>query len=451
MTIPGVNSVKATISGLERRDVLVLLAVMLCVSNILLVSVLAITGTLRTTQQGDIETTRSTTIEEGVITLQGDHRFVIESPTDADVFYNVVVLVQNGGPLYTGVGQDPFVQLIFNYFPLVYYLFPPLVSVGYILYKFLWMFIALIATAVGTALLLHAEARQFTTRIPSRTIWSLSLVSVGFHPMVANFKVGQTTPLIYFFIALFWYLFRRGRLWTAGGALVGAALFKPYVAAPIALGFRLDRWRAVAGFVATYILANVVSLLTWGLTTTISYYQKLIRFLLDEGHPETYDSFSAWSASHLRMFYWLGPYAPYVRVALLVPAAVVVARSVVKIDEDPVPVFSLALIGIIIGLKTTTAIDLGLMLAVVILLGVRFYSNHERQWPLAMLVVAIAGLQAHEYVLELLAGWGAENLTLIASNESIIILLLPALQPGMYSVFTLYALAMFAWAESAVW
>lgn len=265
--------------------------------------------------------------------------------------------------------------------------------------------------------------------------------------MVANFKVGQTAPVMYFFVALFWYLYRRDRLAASGGALVGAILFKPYVGAPLAIAARLDRVRAIVGSVATYGGANALSLLMWGSEETIGYYHRVITYLYEEGQVVAYDSFAAWSPSHIRMFYWLGPYAPVMKVALLAPLVGVLGRSILQSDDDPVPLFVLTLVALMIGLKATSAIDMAILLAAIIVLAFRFYI-HDETIPLVALTVAFLALQIHEYVLELLVGWGAQNLTLVAANEQLLISLLPVLQPGTYGIFILYALGIYASARS---
>jgi len=89
------------------RDGLVRLAVAACVLNLVLVGALAGTGVLRTAERGDIQSVTTTQIDGKEVTVP-EPGYVIEDPTDADFFYNIVVHVRAGGELYPGNGFEPF-------------------------------------------------------------------------------------------------------------------------------------------------------------------------------------------------------------------------------------------------------------------------------------------------------------------------------------------------------
>lgn len=417
------------------RDVLVWIAVLLCLVNIILVSVLAGTGVLRTAQPGDIERTQATTIDGERVTLPADSPgFVIENPTDADVFYNVVLHVSNGGPLYTGTGSEPFVQLRFNYFPITLGLFWALAVFGYAVTKIGLLVISIAATAGGTYLLLRAETKHRGVDLSSQAAVGLGIASLGFQPMVANFKVGQTTPIIYAFIALAWWYYRQGVNSLGGAAVVGATLFKPYFGAPLVMFARRDRISGIAGFIATYAAANVLAVLTVGPENLISYYAILVEFILSEGVAENYDSFDAWSASHFRPFYWLGSMTPVARALFVLPPAYA-AVEYVRGDRDADTVVAVALISLLLVLETTTAIDMAIALVPLVLLGARYYQTAPQY--LVLLVVALTLMQAHAYTLEILVGVGPKVFKPLAASESVILAVLPILQPGSYATLIL--------------
>lgn len=424
-------------SRLDRLDrgAVVRVAVALCLLNVVLVSALAGAGVLRTAQPGDIERTQATTVDGERVTLPaGSPGFVIESPTDADVFYNVVRHVSAGGPIYTGTGSDPFVQLKFNYFPVTLALFWVLAAFGYAATKIGLLCLSLGATAAGTYLLLRAETRHRGIALDRRTAAALGAVSIGFQPMVANFKVGQTTPLIYAFVALSWWYYRQGADGLGGAAVVGATLFKPYFGAPLVIFARRDRLRGVVGFGLAYAAANAVVLVTVGASPLVEYYTILVEFILLEGVTESYDAAEFWSASHFRPFYWLGPVAPVARALSALPAAYV-AVGYVRGKRSADTVVSVALVSLLLALETTTAIDMAIALVPLVLLGVRHSQTAPRY--LAAVVVALALMQAHAYVLELLVGVGPTLFAPIAANESLVLAVLPVVQPGTYATLLL--------------
>jgi hypothetical protein len=431
------------------RNLLVKLGVGICLLNLLLVGILAGTGTLRTAQPGDISYTKHAEAPHGeFISLPSDSpvRFVVETPTDVDVFYNIVTAVRNGLPLYPYTDKfesgNPTVQLRYNYAPAVFFLFVPFYFAGYLGFKLLWLLLSIFCLVSGTYLLVRAES-PYRTYVPSRrTTILLSFAALGFQPTVANLKVGQTTPIVYLFVALFWWYYRRGKLTASGSVLVGATLIKPYFMIPLVVLFRRDRLPGLISFMAALVGVNVLSIFIFGPDTVATYYGVLVNFLVDEGATVRSDSFENWSSSHFRPFFWLGPYASVVRLVCAIPLAYVTARNAFGMEESPVELFSLSLVTLMVFLQTTTAIDLGILLAPILLLGYKFFDQNTPE--LAILLIAVALLQVHAYVLELLVGVGPTFIDVLAANEGTVIALLPGLQPAAYGTGILLGLTIYA-------
>lgn len=419
---------------LPGRRRLLQIAAAVCLLNAVVVLVLGGAGVLKTTERGDITRVNATTTDDGRLNLSTGS-YVVEDPTDADFFYNIVVHVQNGGSLYPGNGQNPPVQLSYKYAPVMYFVFAGLTVFGYVAFKFLWLAVSLAATIGGTYLLLAAEQEVGTIEISGQVHVALSVLAVGFQPMVTNFKGSQSTPVIFGAIALLWYWYRTDRPYLSGAAIVGATVIKPYFTAPLVVHARRDGWRGLVGFAGAFVVVNLVAILTFGTGTLVEYYSILLDFIFREGEQVPLDSFDNWTSSQFRPFYWLGPLSTPVRLLLAVPAAYLTIRHVLERERDPVALFAVSLVSIMLVLETTTAEGLAALLAVFVLLGARFWGRDEVGF--AGLVGAFLLVHAQPYALELLTGVGAQVIPVIANNESLVISLLPVAQPATYGVLLL--------------
>lgn len=426
--------------GLVTRDRVVRLAVLLCLLNLVLVGGLAATGTLKTAERGDIDRTHVTHIGGDRVTLpESSPGFVDESPTDADVFYNTVRLVKNGGSLYHGNGHDPFVQLIYNYTPALYPLFVVLSLGGYVAFKLIWLVLSIGATMAGTVALLNAERGRLDRTLSQPAVGLLAVASVGFQPMVTNYKVGQTTPFMYLFVCLSWWLFRRRSTVWSGLVLVGSALFKPYFVAPLAVGGRRNHARVLAGFAVGVVLLNVLSVVVFDVQTLLAYYERLYTFAAAEGEAVSYDRFADWSPTHVRPFYWLGPLESVVRGLFVGLSLFGAALHVFEVEDEPLGVCALSLTAVVLGLRTSTGVDMAMLLVPVVLLGVWLYERDSTL--LAALFVAFCCFMAHEYVLEVFVGAGTA-VPVIGRHEALVVSLLPVIQPATYGLVLLFAIAL---------
>lgn len=423
--------------GLD-RDRLVQLAVAACVLNLVLVGALAGTGVLRTAERGDIRSVTTTQIDGEQVTVP-EPGYVIEDPTDADFFYNIVVHVRAGGELYPGNGFEPFVQLAYKYTPIVFLLFELLATFGYVPFKLLWLLLSLVGTASGTYLLLAAETDVHGVDVSQRTLAAVAAVSVGFQPMVTNFKIGQSTPVMYAAVAAAWYLYRRDRDLIAGAAITGATVIKPYFTAPLVLFWRRDRLRGLVGFTAAFLAANAVGVAAFGVPTLVDYYEIILRFVVDEADQTAYGTFEAWTATQFRPFVWLGPLSLPVRLLLLAPAAYATIRYVVGRAVAPARLAAVSILTVLLVLTTSTVVDVAMTLFVVVLLGVPAYAAADGR-RLGLLVGAFLSVHVHPYLLEALVGVGPTVVPVLAANEGVVVALTQVLQPATYGCLALLAL-----------
>jgi hypothetical protein len=413
----------------------------LCVAAAVLLLVataaLGATGTLRTTERGDVRYLDAERLGDGTEVRAGadEPGFVVESPTDADAFYNAVVRVRNGGPM---LNPDSTAAIQpFHYHPLTYYLFLALAVAGYVPFKFALLAVSLLAAMAGTALLLVAERPHVDVAVSNRAVAGLAVASCGVGPMLSNFKTGQVTPIMYCFVACCWWAYRSDRLGTAGGALTAAALFKPYAVAPVALGFRRDRLRLALSTLGTYLAATLVVAAVFGVDTVRTYVDVI---LVELGAQAGGTVAPISSPSNLQLYAWLGPAATPVRALAFLPLAYVgLVYLWDAADEYARPTFGATLVSVFVVTTGASGIDLPLLLPVVVLVGLHAYADADRFWPVAL---AFLLLHAHPTTLELLIGAGARYVGVVGANQDAIRAVLPVLQPGLYAVAGVYLLVL---------
>ncbi|MUV58297.1 glycosyltransferase family 87 protein [Halogeometricum sp. CBA1124] len=429
--------------ALPSRRTVLWLCVLACVANVVLVGALAGAGVLKSTERGDIEYTDTETRPDGdiVVPSDADYRFAIESPTDADAFYNMVVRVWSGGPLYNTWQPDNVQE--YHYLPVTYYFFAAISLFGYVAFKYLLFGLSLLATAGGTYLLLDAESSSVGFNLSRRALLGLSAASVGFAPMVANFKVGQVTPFAYLCTAVAWWAYRRSDDGLGGAALVVPTILKPYWMSPLAVFISPAdrRWRGVVGFLAAFAAANALSVFAFGVETTAHYYAIVASEALAESGG--LEPITEWSVEAIRPFPFLGGVAIVPRLLSVLPVAWVWARYVRGRSDYDVPLFALSIVMLFTLLQSTTLIDLGLALAAFVVLGVHCYRADG--WPFALLGLSFLLAHAHTYAMEVLVGNGHPNLAGMLDGEP----LLKLLQPAVYAVGLLYLLSLWLASERA--
>ncbi len=352
----------------------------------------------------------------------------------------MVIRVWSGGPLYNTWQPDNIQE--FHYFPVTYYFFAAVSQFGYVAYKFLLLGLSLLATGLGTYLFLDTEAAYVDFHPSKRTLTGISVASLGFTPMVANFKVGQITPFAYLCAAVAWWSYRRSLYAGGGTAIALATLVKPYWAAPTMVFASLDnnRWRGILGFGFTIMAANALSVATFGFDTTAEYYGIIVDTLL--GSSKSIGPVTTWGVEALNVFWFLGEYAVFARLLTIVPVVWVFVHYVRRNEAD-IALYALSILLLFTVLGSTTLIDLGLVLAAFVVFGVHAF--RAGGWSFAILGGAFVLTHVHTYVMEVVVGSGHANLVGLLNAHPALTLL----QPGVYGVLAFYALALW-WARRAV-
>lgn len=396
---------------------------------------LGVGGVLETAERGDIEyiSTEQFTDGSSVTAPSNNHQFAIESPTDANAFYNAVVRANNGGPLINrGISETAGI-MTFHYHPITYYFYALLSTFGYVSFKFSLLITSIVAVTAGTALLLLAERKHVDMNVNKNTIVVLSVATAGVGPVLSNLKTGQTTPFLYFLVSLFWWGYRHKLSKISGTALAIATFFKPYAIAPIALGFKRERkYICITTFLA-YLIGTLFVIATFGVEEINRYFTVIISELSEETVQSGYQ---ITSASNLTLLNWTGEFAPFLRVILFIPLGYIGIKYL--IDDSTkysLPLFSATLLSLFILLSDTTAIDMPLLLPAFILIGLHTYSQSRDFWIIGVVFLLF---HIHPPMLEVLVGNASEYIPIISSNKIILQTVIPILQPGMYSIFGLY-------------
>lgn len=433
---------------LPSRQTLLKFCLVICLLNVILVSVLAGTGVLRTAERGDITYTTTDELSDFEIPADSPDQFAIERPTDADAYYNMVVRYRNGGPMFNPWGAASAVQK-YHYFPLFYFVFLPLFFLGYVGFKFGWLALTVLATIGGTYLLLRTELGSYDSAPSTRQLLGISVLSAGFQPMITNFKVGQMTPIIYACLALFWWAYRTERISLAGAVLLVPTLIKPYFLAPFVLLWKRSHWRGILGFGGAFVVANVLVVLALGPNLLSRYYELLVPFLTGEQRALTQTTeisgFASWGATKFRVFFWFGDLAPLFNLLFAMALSWFSLVYIFNEESYGIELFAFSVVSLMFMVEgTISAADLAGLLAVFMVLGVRFY--HESHLAFAALSTSFALFQTHSYFIEATLGQGpkAGYIPLLAQHEQLVSTVAPILQPGIYGIFILYGLCLYA-------
>jgi len=413
--------------------------VTICVASAFLLMVvtagLGAAGVLQTTEQGDIKYISTEKFADGTSTTipPEDYQFAIESPTDANAFYNAVIRANNGGPLInSGISETEGI-MAFHYHPMTYYFYLPLSIFGYVPFKILLLIISIISVIAGTTFLLLAEREHIEEGITRKEMFILAVASVGVGPVLSNLKTGQTSPVLYFLLSLFWWGYRHKKLKLSGSVLATGVFFKPYVLAPIALGMKKEKLGLIVSSIFTYLIGTLLAIALFGGDELYTYFNVIATELVGE---TTKSPHYITSASNLSLLNWTAGLAPYLRIILFLPLFYIGVRYLSDRDTKYSPqLFSATLLSIFILLSDTSAIDMPLLLPAIIVIGLHMYSESERFWMIGIVFVLF---HIHPLSLEILVGFGSRYVPLISSNQSIVQTFIPVLQPGLYSIFGLY-------------
>jgi hypothetical protein len=267
--------------------------------------------------------------------------------------------------------------------------------------------------------------------------------------MITNFKVGQMTPIIYASLAIFWWAYRTDRISLAGTMLVVPTLIKPYFLAPFVLLWKRSHWRGVLGFVAAFVAVNVLVVVSLGPDVFSRYYEILIPFLTGERRALTQateiSGFASWGATKFRVFFWFGNLAPLFNLLFAVALSWFSLVYIFNEESYGTELFAFSIVSLMFMVEgTISAADLAALLAVFIVLGVRFY--HESHLAFGALSLSFALFQTHSYFVEATLGQGpkAGYIPLLTQHEQIVSTIAPIFQPGIYGIFILYGLCIYA-------
>jgi len=429
---------------LPKTETLLRVCVLACLVNVVLVSVLAGAGVLRTTERGDITYTRVEATPDGDFVIPSDSpdRFVIERPTDVDAYYDMVVRFRNGGPMFNPWGDADTIQR-YHYHPVLYFLLFPLSFAGYLGFQLLWLLLSILSVVAGSFLILRAEVERRSLSISGRRLFTLAVLSAAFVPMVSNYKVGQASPPMYFGIAGCWWAYRTERLDLSVLFLLIPAVIKPYFITPLVLFGRRDRWRGVATFTVGILAVNLFVVVTLGPELVVRYYEILLEIgLAQGGEPFQNTGFGAWFSNSIRMHFLLGSF----HLALnLVGIGLLAWFSLLHVFNEgsfEVELFAMAVaaVNLIISLSV---MDIALVLASVLVLGVEFYDRAD-DTAMAVLAGAFLLIHVHSYFMEVTVGAVGSRIPVLVANESLVVSVVPYLQPGMYGLFLILGLCVYA-------
>jgi len=435
------------------RDNIVAVCAVFCLVNIILVLLLAGTGVLKTAERGDVTYSKveETPGEDIVIPAESDDRFVVERPTDVDAFYDAIVRIRHGGPLINPWGDADTVQR-YHYHPIVILIFYPLYFLGYLGFKIVWLLLSVAFTAGGTYLLLRAEADYWNFPISKTQLGILSIAAIGFAPMVTNFKSGQSTPLMYLFVALTWWYFRRSNYSLGGTMLSVPLLIKPYFIAPLVIYVRRDRAIGVLTFVGGGIAANILAGVTIGWDTVVDYYVELAA--IGPGQAETSIpalTFDAWFSNSLRMFYWFGEVGSLVVFGLFaVPLAYATLTYLFEQRAMPADMYAYSAGLLMLWFPVGSVVDLAMVLAAVVVLGFRIYV-HGTDLAMIALGVSFLLMHVHPYFMEFFVGAGPLYIQSLYDYEQLILTVIPYLQPAMWGLIVLAGLLTLSIAGRVSW
>jgi hypothetical protein len=408
--------------------------------NIVLTSGLAAGGVLKSVQQ---DTNEYYVQEGGGYTAElpedTDRPFVGELITDADAYYNAVIRAENNIQIYPP--SEVFNQYTqrYHYAPAVIFPFVLLALFGYAPFKLLLLGTSIAAVVVGSYAILRAEttAREFD--ISNRILIALAVATVGFGPMVSNYKVGQISPFIYLAVAGCWYWYRQGKQIRAGAALTVAALTKPYFLAPAAILISRKHFIGVVGVIGGTFAGYGFSVAVFGADTLINYFGYVKQAVLSS-ESSGVPSVAEWGVESVYPLFSLGPISTTGRVLIAVGFGLLWVQYLRNGSPNNTGsgVFAGSLVMIMVVIQQASNMDLAVCLAAYLVLGPELYS-HDRGFELLGLSFLLTTI--HPYAMEVIAGGGHVNL--ISLTDGTLQTLLQFLQPAVYGLYILMGLSVF--------
>lgn len=419
------------------KEKLIKLCVTICLVNILLVSILAGAGILKTAERGDVRYTDVDPGSDGSVVLpeNSDDSFVIEQPNDVDAFYNMVIRVQNGLQMYndeygagSGAGE-------WHYHPLLYFLFAPISFFGYFWFKILWLITSIIATISGTYLLVHTEVKKRCIDIRQSSVYILSVSSAGFMPMISNFKLGHPTPLLYLMVGISWWSIRSDNHELGGIATVVNLLIKPYTTTHLAAFSSKSGVKGILSFIAGAVISNVLTMFVFDLETLKNYYITLLDFISPSGNAAYEFTFQSWWSIKMDPFLMFGWLSPIIQVTAWIVLGAASIHHLLSDSNETLHLFSFSIVSIFFMITSYSFIDAALLLAPFTLIGIKYYDEGSKLFY--YLTLSFLLFQIHAYYMETIVGYGATVISIIKNNEEIVGSVIPYAQPAVYGLIIL--------------
>lgn len=162
-----------------------------------------------------------------------------------------------------------------------YYLYPPLFAVAmlplalvpYATAFAIWLGVNVLLLAASLALFLAGRRGSLLVTA------SCVLVAGAFHPVWHHLKIGQSSLLVLFLLALTMRLLLRGRDVGAGIALAGAILLKLTPGILLVFLAARRRWRALASAAAAMLVLSLLSGLVAGVEPQATYFGEMVPLL----------------------------------------------------------------------------------------------------------------------------------------------------------------------------
>lgn len=351
---------------------------------------------------------------------------------DFGAYYNAGERMVNGYPLYDWTTTYPGVTDLPNspdrylYAPIISLLFAPFTFLPYEISALAWASISTFVYISGITVFL----RSFDTEMSLKewlVIWSSAL---GFGPFVVTFISGQITAIVTGLLcisAASLHSENRYSSKNAGAILAIPVAVKAYYA-PVCAPLLREKRRFFAGASAVTALI-VASLVVFGIDTMVSYVELLAN---GKGWGEAVDPPKVWNINDFHPFYYFGNTGYVLRGVLLSMIAIVSYRSrQYGFKYVDLYVFSLGLLGIVLGAPTLATSGVIVLAPVILFLLVTTY----RSRPAISVLVLISALliHVHPYTTEFLTSVLLPGI----QAQAIAAMLVPAVQPAVWGILLL--------------
>jgi hypothetical protein len=193
--------------------------------------------------------------------IRSGHAYELYSFPAQKKFEDSVVSVEDYDPLPMPINHPTYIELLFAGFSFLGY------KAAY------WAFLGFNLALLGVS---YRLLRPHLDNLAGIFPWLPGALFLAFLPIAFALVMGQDSVLFFTLTAGAFVMLERGKELHAG-LLIGACLFRPQIALPIALLFLAwRRWRFVQGFTLSAMAAGLVSLWIMGLHQVTAYLRILL-------------------------------------------------------------------------------------------------------------------------------------------------------------------------------